>query len=134
MCLKEINFKDLLEITKVCNPTRQFRLLEERDTRIRENQATIQAIEEWLSQTGPTMIPSGFQGADKTSSRVASHNSGTNRLVMKSHHSSPSQVVSRRRQRYKGKNKTSFNQRQRESDPLILMLFYLVKEVHKSQK
>ncbi|MBW0546840.1 hypothetical protein O181_086555 [Austropuccinia psidii MF-1] len=49
ICLKEIPFKDLMVITKVLNPTRQFRLLEERQTRIRENQATIQAIEEQLN-------------------------------------------------------------------------------------
>ncbi|MBW0476582.1 hypothetical protein O181_016297 [Austropuccinia psidii MF-1] len=47
---------------------------------------------------------------------------------------SQSQVVSRRRQGYKGKNKTSFNQRQRESDPMIQKLLELVKEVHKSKK
>ncbi|MBW0486971.1 hypothetical protein O181_026686 [Austropuccinia psidii MF-1] len=35
---------------------------------------------------------------------------------------------------YKGKNKTSFDQRQRESDPMIQKLLDLVKEVHKSQK
>ncbi|MBW0541063.1 hypothetical protein O181_080778 [Austropuccinia psidii MF-1] len=58
----------------------------------------------------------------------------TNRSVAKSHHSSQSQVVSRRRQGCKGKNKTSFNKRQRESDPMIQNLLYLVKEVHKSQK
>ncbi|MBW0524557.1 hypothetical protein O181_064272 [Austropuccinia psidii MF-1] len=37
ICLKEIDFKDLMVITKLWNPTRQFRLLEERETRIREN-------------------------------------------------------------------------------------------------
>ncbi|MBW0531076.1 hypothetical protein O181_070791 [Austropuccinia psidii MF-1] len=57
ICLKEISFKDLMVITKGWNPTRQFRLLEERETRIRENQATIQAIEEHLNQTEPTLIP-----------------------------------------------------------------------------
>ncbi|MBW0501950.1 hypothetical protein O181_041665 [Austropuccinia psidii MF-1] len=123
-----------MEITKGWNPTRQFRLLEERETRIRENQATIQAIEEPLNQTGPTLIPSGSQGVDQTSSPVASHHSGTNRSVTKSHHFSQSQVVSKRRQGYKGKNKTSFNQRQRESDPMIQKLLELAKEVHKSQK
>ncbi|MBW0524344.1 hypothetical protein O181_064059 [Austropuccinia psidii MF-1] len=46
ICLKEIPFKDLMVITKEWNPTRKFRLLEERATRIRDNQATIQAIEE----------------------------------------------------------------------------------------
>ncbi|MBW0540370.1 hypothetical protein O181_080085 [Austropuccinia psidii MF-1] len=35
-------------ITKGWNPTRKFRILEERETRIRENQATIQAIEEQM--------------------------------------------------------------------------------------
>ncbi|MBW0564506.1 hypothetical protein O181_104221 [Austropuccinia psidii MF-1] len=46
ICLREIPFKDLMEITKGWNPTRQFILLEERATRIRENQYTFQAIEE----------------------------------------------------------------------------------------
>ncbi|MBW0554128.1 hypothetical protein O181_093843 [Austropuccinia psidii MF-1] len=58
ICLREIPFKDLIEITKGWNPTRNSRLLEERATKIRENQATIQAIEEQLNQTGPTLIPS----------------------------------------------------------------------------
>ncbi|MBW0532711.1 hypothetical protein O181_072426 [Austropuccinia psidii MF-1] len=98
ICLKEINFKDLMEITKGWNPTRQFRLLEERETRISENQATIQAIEEKLNQTGHTLFPSGSQGVDQTSSPVGSHHSATNRSVTKSHHSSQSQVISRRRQ------------------------------------
>ncbi|MBW0498479.1 hypothetical protein O181_038194 [Austropuccinia psidii MF-1] len=123
-----------MEITKGCNPTRQFRLLEERETRIREHQVTIQDIEEQLNQTGTTRIPSGSQGVDQKCSPVASHHSGTNRSVTKSHNSSQSQVVSRRRQGYKGKSKTSFNQRQRESDPMIQKLLDLVKELHKSQK
>ncbi|MBW0491518.1 hypothetical protein O181_031233 [Austropuccinia psidii MF-1] len=116
------------------NRTRQFRLLEERQTRIRENQATIQAIEEQLNQTGPTKIPSGSQGLEQTSSPVVSHHSGTSRSVTKSHHSSQYQVVSWIRQGYKGKNNKSFNQRQRESDSIIQKLLDLVKEVHKSQK
>ncbi|MBW0493825.1 hypothetical protein O181_033540 [Austropuccinia psidii MF-1] len=85
-------------ITKGWNTNRKFRLWEEGETRIRENQATIQAIEEQLSQTGPTEIPSGSQGVDTPNSPVASHNSGTSRSVAKIHHSSQSQVASRRRQ------------------------------------
>ncbi|MBW0494867.1 hypothetical protein O181_034582 [Austropuccinia psidii MF-1] len=123
-----------MEITKAWNPTRKLRLLEERATRIRENQATIQAIEEQLNQTGPTLIPSGSQGVDHNSSPVASHHSGTNRSMAKSHHYSQSQVVFRRKKGYKGKNKTSFNQMQKESDPMIQKLLDLVKEVHRSQK
>ncbi|MBW0575502.1 hypothetical protein O181_115217 [Austropuccinia psidii MF-1] len=134
ICLKEINFKDLMVITKVWNPTRQFRLLEARAQRIRENQATIQAIEEQLTQTGPTQIPSGSQGAGQISSPVPSHHSETSRSVGKSHHSSQFQEVSRRRQGNKGKNKASFNQRRKESDPMIQKLLDLVKEVHKNQK
>ncbi|MBW0523783.1 hypothetical protein O181_063498 [Austropuccinia psidii MF-1] len=57
ICLKDISFKSLIVITKGCNPTRQFRLMEERTNRIREKKATIQAIEEQLNQKGPTMIP-----------------------------------------------------------------------------
>ncbi|MBW0559987.1 hypothetical protein O181_099702 [Austropuccinia psidii MF-1] len=134
ICLKQIDFKDLMVITKGCNPTRKFRLLEARATRIRENQATIQAIEEQLTQTGHTQIPSGSQGAGQISSPVASHHSETSRLVAKSHNSSQFQEVSRRRQGNKGKNKASFNQRKRESDPMIQKLLDLVKKVHKNQK
>ncbi|MBW0475898.1 hypothetical protein O181_015613 [Austropuccinia psidii MF-1] len=72
ICLREIPFKHLMEITKGWNPTRKFRLLEERATRIRENQATIQPIDKQLNQTGPTMIPSGSQAVEKTSSPVTS--------------------------------------------------------------
>ncbi|MBW0507109.1 hypothetical protein O181_046824 [Austropuccinia psidii MF-1] len=39
------------------------------------------------------------------------------------------QEVSRRRQGYKGKNKTSLNQRKRESDPMIQRLWDSVKEI-----
>ncbi|MBW0468482.1 hypothetical protein O181_008197 [Austropuccinia psidii MF-1] len=127
ICIKEIDFKDLMVITKGWNPTRQFRLLEVRENRIRKNQATIQAIEEQLTQTGNTQIPSGSQEVSQTSSPVASHHSGTRRSVANSHHSSQSQEVSRRRQGYKGKNKTSSNQRQKESDPMIQKLLDLVK-------
>ncbi|MBW0466443.1 hypothetical protein O181_006158 [Austropuccinia psidii MF-1] len=134
ICLKEIEFKDLMVIKKGWNPTRQFRLLEVRENRLRENQATIQAIEEQLTQTGNTKIPSGSQGAGQISSPVASHHSETNRSVAKSHHSSQYQEVSRRRQGYKGKNKTTLNQRKRKPNPMIQELLDLVKEVHKNQK
>ncbi|MBW0531166.1 hypothetical protein O181_070881 [Austropuccinia psidii MF-1] len=92
-----------LVITRGWNPTRQFKLLEVRANRIRENQATIQSIEEQLTQTGNTQTPSGSQGAGQISSPVSSHHSETNRSVANSHHSSQSQEVSRRRQGYKGK-------------------------------
>ncbi|MBW0466205.1 hypothetical protein O181_005920 [Austropuccinia psidii MF-1] len=100
-------------ITKDWNPTRQFRLLEVRANRIRENQATIKAIEEQLTQTGHTQLPLGSQGEGQISSPVASHHSETNRSVAKSHHSSHPQEASSRRQGHKGKTKTSFPQRQR---------------------
>ncbi|MBW0501823.1 hypothetical protein O181_041538 [Austropuccinia psidii MF-1] len=72
--LKEIDFKDLMVITKGWNPTRQFRLLEVRANRIRENEATIKALEEQLTQTGNTQIPSGSQGVGQTNFPVASKN------------------------------------------------------------
>ncbi|MBW0546039.1 hypothetical protein O181_085754 [Austropuccinia psidii MF-1] len=90
-----------------------------RANRIRENQATIQAVEEHQTQTGHTQIPSVSQGVGKTSSPVASHHSVTNRSVAKSHHSSQSQEVSRRRQGYKGKKDPfqSKAERIRPNDP-----------------
>ncbi|MBW0527821.1 hypothetical protein O181_067536 [Austropuccinia psidii MF-1] len=132
--LKVIEFKGLMVITKGWNPTRKFRLLEVRANRIRENKATIPAIEEQLTQTWHTQIPSGSQGAAQISSPVASHYSETNRSVAKSHHSSQSQEVSRRRQGYKGKSKTTFSQRKRDSDPMSQKLLDMVKEVQKNQK
>ncbi|MBW0526144.1 hypothetical protein O181_065859 [Austropuccinia psidii MF-1] len=132
--LKEISFTDLMVINKGWNSKIQFKILEERATRIRDNQATIKAIEEKLNQKGYTLIPSGSQGVEQPKYPVASHHSGNSRSVTKSHHYSQSQVVSRRRQGYKGKNKTSFGHRQKESDQMIQKLLYLVKEVHKSQK
>ncbi|MBW0530688.1 hypothetical protein O181_070403 [Austropuccinia psidii MF-1] len=77
ICLKEIYFRDLMIITKGWNPTRHFRVLEVRANRIRENQATIQAIEEQLTQTVHTQIPSGSQGEGQISFPVASHHSET---------------------------------------------------------
>ncbi|MBW0558187.1 hypothetical protein O181_097902 [Austropuccinia psidii MF-1] len=85
-----------------------------KENRIRENKATIQAIEEQLNQTRPTQIDSGSQGAGQISSPVASHHSETKKSLTRTHHSSQLQAVSRRRQGYKVKNKTSFNQRKRE--------------------
>ncbi|MBW0539926.1 hypothetical protein O181_079641, partial [Austropuccinia psidii MF-1] len=73
ICLKEIDFRDIMIITKGWNPTRQFRLLEVRENRIRENQDTIQAIEEQLTETGHIKILSGSQGAGKIISPVDSH-------------------------------------------------------------
>ncbi|MBW0527896.1 hypothetical protein O181_067611 [Austropuccinia psidii MF-1] len=87
ICLKEIPFKDLMVITKGWNSTRKFRLLEGRGTRIRKNKVTIQAIEEQINQTGPTIITSGSQGVDKPNSPVASNHSGTSSLVAKIYHS-----------------------------------------------
>ncbi|MBW0471101.1 hypothetical protein O181_010816 [Austropuccinia psidii MF-1] len=134
ICLKEIDFTDLMVITKGWNLAGKFRLLEVRANRIRENQATIQAIEEKLNQTGNTQIPSGSQGEGQMSSLVASNHSETKRSVAKSQNSSQPRDVSRRRQENKGKNKTIFSQRKRVSDPIIKKLFDLVKEVHKNQK
>ncbi|MBW0592219.1 hypothetical protein O181_131934 [Austropuccinia psidii MF-1] len=134
ICLKEIDFRELMVITKGWNPARKFRILEVRANRIRENKTTIQAIEEQLTQTGHTQIRSGSQGPGQISSPVSSSHSETTRSVAKSNHSSQSQEAFRRRQGYKGKNKTTFSQRKRESDPMIQKLLDLVKEVHKNQK
>ncbi|MBW0530541.1 hypothetical protein O181_070256 [Austropuccinia psidii MF-1] len=68
ICLKEIPFKDLIIITKGWNPNRKFYLLKERPASIRENQATIQAIDETVNKKEHTMIPSylqGFPGEEK---------------------------------------------------------------------
>ncbi|MBW0483590.1 hypothetical protein O181_023305 [Austropuccinia psidii MF-1] len=134
ICLKEIPIEDLMVSTKGWNSNRKLKFLEERSTSIRENQATIHDIEEQLNHTETTLFPSGSQRVDQPSSPVASYHPATSRSVAKSHHSSQSQVFSRRIQGYKGKNKTFFSHRKKESDPMIYKLLDLVKEVHKSQK
>ncbi|MBW0539660.1 hypothetical protein O181_079375 [Austropuccinia psidii MF-1] len=103
ICLKGIDFRDLMVMYKGWTPAMQFRLLDVRGNRIGENQATIQAIEEQLTQTGHTQIPSGSQGVGQISSPVDSHHSETNRSVAKSHHSSQYQQVSREDKDTRGK-------------------------------
>ncbi|MBW0546878.1 hypothetical protein O181_086593 [Austropuccinia psidii MF-1] len=83
ICPKEIDFNDLMVITKGWNITRQFKLLDVRANRIRENQATIQAIEEQLTQTGHTQIsgqqspfftiPQSFQEKKKIQGQKQDH-------------------------------------------------------------
>ncbi|MBW0498195.1 hypothetical protein O181_037910 [Austropuccinia psidii MF-1] len=114
ICLKEIDFKDLMIITKGWNTTRQFRPLKVRGNKIRKNQATIKAIEEQLTQTVHIQIHSGSQGSGQINSALASNHSETHISVANSHHSSHSQEDSWRKQGHKGKKKTSFHQRQRE--------------------
>ncbi|MBW0498707.1 hypothetical protein O181_038422 [Austropuccinia psidii MF-1] len=75
-------------ITKRWNSNRQFKLLEERETRIRENQPTNQAIEEQLNQKEATLIASGSQGVDQPNSPTDSHHSENSISVAKIHHSS----------------------------------------------
>ncbi|MBW0539617.1 hypothetical protein O181_079332 [Austropuccinia psidii MF-1] len=64
ICLKEIDFKDLMVSTKGWNPTRQFRLLEARTTRIRENQATTEreySDSFRITRSRPNQLFSGFK-------------------------------------------------------------------------
>ncbi|MBW0485326.1 hypothetical protein O181_025041 [Austropuccinia psidii MF-1] len=129
--LKEIDFKELMVITKGWNSTRKFRLLPVRANRIRENKATIQAIEEQLTQTGITHITSGSQRVVQNMSPLASDHSGTSRSVAKSHQYSQSQEVSRRRQGYKEKKQDLFQpkaERVRPNDPKAVVLGEISKE------
>ncbi|MBW0462206.1 hypothetical protein O181_001921 [Austropuccinia psidii MF-1] len=70
ICLKEIDFKELMVITKGWNTTRKFRLLEVRENRIMENQATIQ--DQWPRATilhNPRRLP----GEDKDTRAKKDH-------------------------------------------------------------
>ncbi|MBW0580651.1 hypothetical protein O181_120366, partial [Austropuccinia psidii MF-1] len=77
--LKDIPFKDLMVITKGWNPNSKVKLLEERESRIRENQSAIQEMEKQVNQKEHTLIPSGSQGINKQDSTVTSNHSGTRR-------------------------------------------------------
>ncbi|MBW0543933.1 hypothetical protein O181_083648 [Austropuccinia psidii MF-1] len=59
---RDRDYRDLIVITKSWNPTRQFIPLEVRANRIRENQATIHAIGEQLTQRGSFQEKTRIQG------------------------------------------------------------------------
>ncbi|MBW0469452.1 hypothetical protein O181_009167 [Austropuccinia psidii MF-1] len=98
ICLKVIDFKEIMEIIKGWNPNRKFKLLEEREAKIRENQATIHNIEEQWRHKENILTPAGSQGVGQTNSFVASNHSESRKAGAKSHHSSQSQEVYRIRQ------------------------------------
>ncbi|MBW0487241.1 hypothetical protein O181_026956 [Austropuccinia psidii MF-1] len=70
ICLKEIDFRELMVITKGWNPTRKFRLLEVREERIRDTQATIQ--DKWPRVT-ILHNPKGFQGKKRIQGQNQDH-------------------------------------------------------------
>ncbi|MBW0467392.1 hypothetical protein O181_007107 [Austropuccinia psidii MF-1] len=113
--LREISFKDPMEIMKGWNPNKKFKfkLSVERASKIRENQATIQAIEEKWSQKEKIMTLSGSQEVDQLNSPVTLHHSEFSKMVAKSNHYSQLQGVSRRREGAKGMKKTPFIQRKK---------------------
>ncbi|MBW0495723.1 hypothetical protein O181_035438 [Austropuccinia psidii MF-1] len=115
-----------MEITKGWKPNKQFKLLEERASRIQENQDKIQVIEGQWTQKENILTPSCSQGVDQLNSPVASHHSKSSKFVAKNHHYSKFQGVSRRRQGIKGKNKNTFIQRKKEADSIIQRLLDLV--------
>ncbi|MBW0467666.1 hypothetical protein O181_007381 [Austropuccinia psidii MF-1] len=77
--LEEKPFKEPMVITKGFNPNRKFKLLKEREARIRENKGTIHAIEEKLNQKENTLIPSSSQGVNQPDSQVALNHSSTSK-------------------------------------------------------
>ncbi|MBW0491437.1 hypothetical protein O181_031152 [Austropuccinia psidii MF-1] len=111
--LRDISLKDLMEVMKGWNPNKNFKLSVERASKIRENQATIQDIEEKWSQKENIMTLSGSQELDQLNSPVALHHSESSKLVAKSNHYSQLQGVSRRREGGKGMNKTPLIQRKK---------------------
>ncbi|MBW0462187.1 hypothetical protein O181_001902 [Austropuccinia psidii MF-1] len=104
------------------------------EAKIRQNQPTIKAIEEQWSQKENIPTPSGSKGVGQTNSPLASHHSESRKAGAKSHHSSQFQKVFKIRQGTKGKSKTTFSQRKKESDPMIQKALDLLKEVHKNRK
>ncbi|MBW0536577.1 hypothetical protein O181_076292 [Austropuccinia psidii MF-1] len=113
ICLREISFNELMEIPKGWNLNRKCELLEERESKIRSNKATIKAMKEKWIQKDHSLTPSGSQEVDQASSPVASHSSKSRKAGFKSHHYSQFQEASRRRQGSKGKGKTTFSKRKK---------------------
>ncbi|MBW0466643.1 hypothetical protein O181_006358 [Austropuccinia psidii MF-1] len=97
-------------ITKRWNPNRKFKILEEREAKIGENQATIKPMEEKWSQKDNTFIPSGSKEMESQPNySVDSYHTEYGKSGSKSHDSSQFLVVSRRRKGSKGKNRNSFS-------------------------
>ncbi|MBW0570076.1 hypothetical protein O181_109791 [Austropuccinia psidii MF-1] len=126
---------DLIEEIKGWNPNKNFKPSKERATRIKENQEAIQAIEKYWQMEEPSLIqvPPGME-EEVPSSPLQSNSSRPHKpraISAKPH--KDSLVVSTRRKGAQGKNKTSFNWREREADPLRKKLMYLAQEVRKSK-
>ncbi|MBW0528936.1 hypothetical protein O181_068651 [Austropuccinia psidii MF-1] len=56
ICLKKMTWLDLMEEIKAFNPNNNFKLSEETENRIKENQEAIQAIEKSLNMGEPSQI------------------------------------------------------------------------------
>ncbi|MBW0557659.1 hypothetical protein O181_097374 [Austropuccinia psidii MF-1] len=56
ICLKQMTWIDLIKEKKVWNPNKNIKLLERKATRIKENQAAIQAIEKYFHMEEPSQI------------------------------------------------------------------------------
>ncbi|MBW0463272.1 hypothetical protein O181_002987 [Austropuccinia psidii MF-1] len=56
ICLKQIPWMDLMDEIKGWNPNKNLKLLEERETRIRENQEAIKSIENSWHMIEPNQI------------------------------------------------------------------------------
>ncbi|MBW0524503.1 hypothetical protein O181_064218 [Austropuccinia psidii MF-1] len=133
ICLKEIDFKDIMVITKGCNPTRQCRILVARATRRRETQATIQAIEEQLTQTGLLRFLQAHKEQAKSALKWL-------HIIQKPADQWPRVTIIHTSRKFPGEDKqrraktTPPSTRGRESDPMIQNLFDLVREAHKNLK
>ncbi|MBW0463646.1 hypothetical protein O181_003361 [Austropuccinia psidii MF-1] len=133
---QEMAWIDLMKEIKGWNPNKNYKLLEERETRIKDNQPAIQAIEKSLYMEDPSQIQVPKDMEEEVPSSPKQSRSSRpykpRETSSKAHQSSL--VVSRRRQGDQGKNKTSFSQRKQEADPLMKKLMYLAQEVHKRKK
>ncbi|MBW0463469.1 hypothetical protein O181_003184 [Austropuccinia psidii MF-1] len=82
---KGISFKGPMEITKGWKPNSQFKLLEQREAKIRENRAIIEAIKGQWNGKGYKLISSGsHKVVNQPKSPVTSQHSEYNKSVAKS--------------------------------------------------
>ncbi|MBW0496476.1 hypothetical protein O181_036191 [Austropuccinia psidii MF-1] len=127
---------DLIKQMKGLNPNKNFKLLDKRKTITKENQEAIYSMEKSWQMDKPSqiLVPKDMEEeAPFFPQQSSSYRTYKPRATSSKAHQS-SLVVSRGQQGAQGKNKTSFNQMEKEEDPFMEKLMSLVQEVHKSKK
>ncbi|MBW0566526.1 hypothetical protein O181_106241 [Austropuccinia psidii MF-1] len=136
ICVKEMAWRNLMKEMNCWKPKKNLNILVEIETRIKENQAAIQAIKKYwhMEESSQFQAPPDIEEEVNYSPQQSRSYRPykPKEPSFKAHQSSL--VVFSRGKGAQGRNKTSFNQTKREADALMKKMMDLVQEVHKRKK